>query len=40
MNAIAETPPRVSMPRIYALESRLEFLRLLRTPSFARCTCA
>jgi ABC-2 type transport system permease protein len=35
MNAIVETLPRVSMPRIYALESRLEFLRLLRTPAFA-----
>lgn len=35
MNAITETLPRVSMPRVYALESRLEFLRLLRTPSFA-----
>jgi ABC-2 type transport system permease protein len=35
MNAIAETLPRASMPRIYAIESRLEFLRLLRTPAFA-----
>ena len=26
---------RVSLPRIYALESRLEFLRLLRAPAFA-----
>ncbi len=35
MNAIVETLPRVSLPRIYALESKYEFLRVLRTPSFA-----
>lgn len=36
MNAVALTPsPRVSLPRIYALESKHEFLRLLRAPSFA-----
>jgi ABC-2 type transport system permease protein len=35
MNAIVETLPRVSLPRIYALESKHEFLRLLRAPSFA-----
>ncbi len=35
MNAIAPTAPRVSIPRIYALESKHEFLRLLRAPSFA-----
>jgi ABC-2 type transport system permease protein len=35
MNAIVETLPRISLPRIYALESKHEFLRLLRAPSFA-----
>ena len=35
MNAIVQSLPRVSLPRIYALESRHEFLRLLRSPSFA-----
>lgn len=35
MNALATTLPRVSLPRIYALESKHEFLRLLRAPSFA-----
>jgi len=35
MNAIVEPLPRVSLPRIYALESKQEFLRLLRAPSFA-----
>ncbi len=30
--------PRVSLPRIYALESKHEFLRLLRAPSFAMPT--
>ena len=35
MNAIVEPLPRVSVPRIYALESKHEFLRLLRAPSFA-----
>ncbi len=34
-NAIVQTLPRVSLPRIYALESKHEFLRLLRAPSFA-----
>jgi ABC-2 type transport system permease protein len=35
MNTLALAPPRVSLPRIYALEARHEFLRLLRAPSFA-----
>ena len=38
MNAamsLTQAPPRVSLPRIYALESKHEFLRLLRAPSFA-----
>lgn len=40
MNALAVAPssvssPRVSLPRIYALEARHQFLRLLRAPSFA-----
>lgn len=35
MHAVVETLPRVSLPRIYALESKHEFLRLLRAPSFA-----
>lgn len=36
MNAAAQlTLPRVSLPRIYALESKHEFLRLLRAPAFA-----
>jgi ABC-2 type transport system permease protein len=35
MNAVVLPLPRVSLPRIYALESKHEFLRLLRAPSFA-----
>src|SRR6185312_15105654 len=35
MNAIVESLPRVSLRRIYALEGKHEFLRLLRAPSFA-----
>jgi len=35
MNTIAQALPRVSLPRIYALEGKHEFLRLLRAPSFA-----
>jgi ABC-2 type transport system permease protein len=36
MNAAAVLAlPRVSLPRIYALESKHEFLRLLRAPAFA-----
>jgi len=35
MNAIVERLPRVSLPRIYALESKHEFVRLLRAPQFA-----
>ena len=35
MNAIAQALPRASLPRIYALESKHEFLRLLRSPAFA-----
>ena len=35
MNTLALAPPRVSLPRIYALEAKHEFLRLLRAPSFA-----
>ena len=40
MNALAVAscgvaPPRVSLPRIYVLEAKHEFLRLLRAPSFA-----
>ncbi len=35
MNALAPALPRVSLPRIYALETRNEFLRMLRAPSFA-----
>jgi len=35
MNTIAPALPRVSLPRIYALEGKHEFLRLLRAPSFA-----
>ncbi len=35
MNTLAIAPPRVSLPRIYALEAKHEFLRLLRAPSFA-----
>ncbi|MEO6296392.1 MAG: ABC transporter permease [Dokdonella sp.] len=35
MNTVAVAPLRVSLPRIYALEAKLEFLRLLRAPSFA-----
>jgi ABC-2 type transport system permease protein len=35
MNTLALNTPRVSLPRIYALESKHEFLRLLRAPAFA-----
>lgn len=35
MSAIALTSPRFLLLRCYALESKLEFLRLLRVPSFA-----
>jgi ABC-2 type transport system permease protein len=35
MNAIVQPLPRVSLPRVYALEAKHEFLRLLRSPSFA-----
>lgn len=35
MNAIVQAMPRVSLPRIYALEARHEFLRLVRAPAFA-----
>ena len=35
MNTIVQALPRVSLPRIYALEGKHEFLRLLRAPSFA-----
>ncbi|NCT67322.1 MAG: ABC transporter permease [Rhodanobacteraceae bacterium] len=35
MNTIATRMPRAALVRCYALESRNEFLRLLRTPSFA-----
>jgi ABC-2 type transport system permease protein len=35
MNAIAESLPQASLPRVYALEAKHEFLRLLRAPSFA-----
>lgn len=35
MNAIVEPLPRVSLPFVYALEAKHEFLRLLRSPSFA-----
>jgi len=35
MNALVQALPRVSLPRVYALESKHEFLRLLRSPSFA-----
>lgn len=35
MNALVQSLPRVSLPRVYALESKHEFLRLLRSPSFA-----
>ena len=38
MNAamsLTQPLPRVSLPRVYALESTHEFLRLLRAPSFA-----
>lgn len=35
MNAVSVVPSRVSVPRIYALEAKHEFLRLLRAPSFA-----
>jgi len=35
MNAIVQALPRVSLPRIYTLEGKHEFLRLLRAPSFA-----
>ena len=32
MNAIVQPLPRVSLARIYALEGKHEFLRLLRAP--------
>ncbi len=35
MNTLAVAPSRVSLSRIYALEAKHEFLRLLRAPSFA-----
>jgi ABC-2 type transport system permease protein len=35
MDASVERLPQVSLPRIYAIESRLEFVRLLRAPAFA-----
>ena len=35
MNSIVLAAPRVSLVRCYALEAKHEFLRLLRTPSFA-----
>ena len=35
MNALAVAPSNISLPRIYALEAKHEFLRLLRAPSFA-----
>jgi ABC-2 type transport system permease protein len=35
MNAIVQPSLRVSLPRIYALEGKHEFLRLLRAPAFA-----
>jgi len=35
MNAIAVPAPRVSLLRCYALESKHEFLRLLRAPAFS-----
>lgn len=35
MNAIVGSLPRVALPRVYALEAKHEFLRLLRSPSFA-----
>jgi ABC-2 type transport system permease protein len=35
MNAIVEPLPNVALPRVYALEAKHEFLRLLRAPSFA-----
>jgi ABC-2 type transport system permease protein len=35
MNTFAIETPRVSLGRIYALEARNEFLRMLRAPSFA-----
>jgi len=35
MNAIALPAPRVSLLRCYALESKHEFLRLLRAPAFS-----
>ncbi|MEP7041667.1 MAG: ABC transporter permease [Dokdonella sp.] len=35
MNTLLLEGPRVSLPRCYRLEAKHEFLRLLRTPSFA-----
>jgi ABC-2 type transport system permease protein len=35
MNAIVQPLPRVALPRVYALEAKHEFLRLLRAPAFA-----
>jgi ABC-2 type transport system permease protein len=35
MNAVATLPPRIDLLHCYALEAKLEFLRLLRTPAFA-----
>jgi len=35
MNATVQALPRVSLPRIYALEAKHEFLRLVRAPSFS-----
>jgi ABC-2 type transport system permease protein len=35
MSTMVQAMPRVSLPRIYALEGKHEFLRLLRAPSFA-----
>ncbi len=34
MNAATATAPRVDLLRCYALEAKLEFLRMLRTPAF------
>jgi ABC-2 type transport system permease protein len=38
MNTVAMTAPRVSLLRCYALEVKHEFLRMLRSPSFAMPT--
>jgi ABC-2 type transport system permease protein len=35
MSAVAAALARVSLPRIYALEAKHEFLRLIRAPAFA-----